>query len=273
MFSTGILLTMLTGILIIIGWLAGGVWGVSMAFIVAAIIIITSYSYYEKFLLKMYKARPTKNVLLENIVKELARDASLPTPKIYMIETDEPVPNSFSTGKGPKRSSIVVTSGLLSLERHEIEAVIAHELGHVKKKDGVSSGMAAIIGGAIAYPANYAYWKMKYGEVKSGSIMLTILMYIFGPIAAFFIRSSIPDRMEYKADYASAVVTKRPKSLVSALNKMSAVFEERTIRGSIATSHLWVVNPFKGHWLINLFSTNPSIYKRIERLRHMHGEG
>ena len=98
MFSTGILLTLITGILLIIGWLAASFWGIINAFIIAGIVFIISYAYCERFILSMYNARPTKNVILESIVKDIARDAGMPTPSIYMIETDEPIPNSFSLG-------------------------------------------------------------------------------------------------------------------------------------------------------------------------------
>lgn len=273
MFSTGILLSLITGILLIIGWLAAGFWGIGTAFIIAAIIIITSYAYCERFLLRVYNARPTKNVLLENTVREISRDAGLPPPQIYMIDTDESVPNSFSVGKSPRRSCIVVTSGITELEQHEIEAVIAHELGHIKSGHNTSRCMAAMIGSVISYPANHAYWAIRSDKTISGSISLSILMALFGGIAAFLIRISIPEIMEYKADYLSAVITKSPKSLVSALEKISVVFEEKTIRGPVATSHLWIVNPFSDHWLTRFFSTHPPTDKRINGLKYMHGDG
>jgi heat shock protein HtpX len=99
MFSTAILLSVLTGILLVIGWIVGGLWGITFALILAIVINFLSYWYSDRIVLRMYKAKPTKNMLLEDMVKKLARDAGLPAPKIYMIETKEPIPNAFATGR------------------------------------------------------------------------------------------------------------------------------------------------------------------------------
>lgn len=276
MFGTAILLSVLTAILLAIGWLLAGLWGITIAIILSVVINFLSYWYSDRIVLKMYKAKPTKNILLEDMVKELARDAGIPVPRIYMIETSKPIPNAFATGRDPEHSVIAVTSGLLGLEREEIKAVIAHEMGHIKNRDVMVASMAAAIAGAIAYVAQIAYWSMFLGGGRregGSSILLMVAIVILAPIAALIVRLAISRGREYKADYSSAVITKNPKSLASALRKISGVTGEKTIKGPAATSHLWIVNPFRGNWFSNLFSTHPPIEKRIKKLMEMHGEG
>ncbi len=275
MFSTAILLSVLTGILLVIGWLVGGFWGITIALILAIVINFLSYWYSDRIVLRMYNAKPTKNVLLADMVKELAREADIPVPRVYMIETRESVPNAFATGRNPEHSVIAVTSGLLSLERDEIEAVIAHEMGHIKNRDVMVASMAAAIAGAIAYVAQIAYWSVFFGGERrqgGGSLILMVAIVILAPIAALLVRMAISREREYKADYTSAVITKRPRSLASALRKISGVVKHKTIKGPAATSHLWIVNPFKGNWFSNLFSTHPPVEERIRRLTKIDGD-
>jgi heat shock protein HtpX len=275
MLDTAILLSVMTAILLAIGWLIGGIWGITIAIILSIVINFLSYWYSDKIVLRMYNAKPTKNILLEDMVKELSRDAGIPTPKIYMIETSESIPNAFATGRDPKHSVIAVTSGLMNLEKEEIMAVIAHEMGHIKNRDVMVASMAAAIAGAISYVAQMAYWSMFLGSGRregGSSILLMVAIAILAPIAALIVRMVISRKREYGADYSSAVITKNPKSLASALRKISGVSKEKTIKGPAATSHLWVVNPFKGNWFSNLFSTHPPIENRIKKLMEMHGE-
>ncbi len=274
MFHTVVLLSFLTGILLVIGWLLGGFWGTTIALVLAIAINFGSYWYSDSIVLRMYNAKPTKNVLLENMVKKLAREADLPVPKIYMIETKEPVPNAFATGRDPGHSAIAVTSGLLNLEHDEIEAVIAHEMGHIKNRDMMIACMAAAIAGAIAYVAQIAYWSMFIGNRRQGesSLLLMAVIVILAPIAAIVIRLAISRGREFKADYTSALITKRPRALASALRKISGSLEDRTIKGPAATSNLWIVNPFRGNWFSNMFSTHPPVRERIRRLENLDGE-
>lgn len=274
MFSTAILLSVLTGILLVIGWLIGGLWGTTFALILAIVINFLSYWYSDRIVLRMYNAKPTKNILLVDMVKELAREADIPVPRIYMIETRGSVPNAFATGRNPEHSVIAVTSGLLGLEKDEIEAVIAHEMGHIKNRDVMVASMAAAIAGAIAYVAQIAYWSVFFGNRREGgsNIIFMIVIVILAPIAALLIRMTISRGREYKADYTSVVITKRPRSLISALKKISGVVKHKTIKGPAATSHLWIINPFKGNWFSNLFSTHPPVEERIRRLNKIDGD-
>jgi heat shock protein HtpX len=273
MFSTAILLSTLTGILLVIGWVIGGLWGSTFALILAVVINFLSYWYSDRIVLRMYNARPTKHIKLENMVKKLAGEAGLPLPGIYMIETRNKIPNAFATGRNPEHSVIAVTDGLLELDDHEVEAVIAHELGHIKNRDVLVASMAATISGAIAYVAQMAYWSVFMGERREGGagILLVLVMVILAPIAALILRLAISRSREYRADYTSSIITKRPRSLASALEKISGITEKRTIKGPAATSHLWIVNPFGGNWFSNLFSTHPPVKERIRRLRELDG--
>ncbi len=269
MFNTAILLGTLAAILLVIGWLIAGVIGMTIALFIAIAINIISYWYSDKFVLKMYRAKPLHNEHIQSMVEKLAHEAKIPKPKLYSIPSD--VPNAFATGRNPEHSAIAVTQGLLHLDKEEIEGVLSHEIGHIKNRDILVQTLAATIAGAIAYVAQIGYWSMFMGRGRrdEGNVLMLILMVIFAPLAALLIRMAISRSREYKADRTGALLTKNPRGLSSALRRISQIARHHPIKGSSATSHMWIVNPFHKDWFTGLFSTHPPIEKRIERLEEL----
>ena len=265
------LLGTLTGILLVVGLLVGGLWGMAFALGLAVIINVFSYWYSDRIVLKMYGARPTDNSDLNEMVARLAHEAKLPKPGVYIVPNE--TPNAFATGRNPRRSVIAVTEGLLRLEREEIEGVLAHEMAHIRNRDVLVATMAATIAGAIAFLAQIGYWSLFMGGDRrdQGSMLGLLLVIIFAPVAALLIRMAISRREEYRADNLGALLTKNPRGLASALRKISHYARQQPMRsGSTASSHMWIVNPFRGDWFTGLFSTHPPIQKRIEMLEEMH---
>lgn len=268
MIGTITLLGTLTAILLAVGWLVGGVIGMTLALVFAAILNFVSYWYSDKIVLKMYKAKPSDNVWLNKTVKKLAQNAKIPTPRVYTIPSR--VPNAFATGRDRRNAVVAVTDGLKELEAEEMEGVLAHEIGHIKNNDMLTSAVAATIAGAISYIAYMGYWSTFGGNSRGeGSMIGMILMVVFAPIAALMVRMAISRNREYKADKTSALLTKNPAGLASALSKIETIAKSNPLRGSNATSHMWIANPFKRDSFGNLFASHPPMEKRIERLMEM----
>jgi heat shock protein HtpX len=264
------LLGTLTGILLVVGMLIGGVIGTTIALVIAVVINLISYWYSDKIVLRMYGAKRAHDHELNETVRKLSHEANIPKPRLYLIDNE--APNAFATGRDPQHSSIAVTRGLLKLDDDEMEGVLAHEISHIKKRDVLVATMAASIGGAIAYLAQIGYWSLFFGNRRNdNSILPLILIIVFAPLAALLVRLAISRNEEYKADKFAALLTRNPKGLASALRKISTHAKEMPMKkGSTATSHMWIINPFKGDWFSGLFSTHPPIERRIERLQDMH---
>ena len=161
---------------------------------------------------------------------------------------------------------------MLKLEREEIEGVLAHEIAHIKNRDTLVQVMAATIAGAIAYLAQMAYWSLFFhGDTREeGNLIGLLAIVIFAPLAALLLRLALSRSREYAADYKGALLTKRPRALASALEKIDRMVKEKPLKNmSSATSHLFIVNPFKRDWFNNLFSTHPPVEERVRRLREM----
>ena len=267
------LLGTLTGILLLVGMLIGGIAGTTIALFIAIAVNLLSYWYSDRIVLRVHGAKRTEIKELHSKVEKIAHEAGIPKPKIYMIESD--APNAFATGRDPRHSAIAVTRGLLQLDDEEIEGVIAHEISHIRNRDVLVATMAASIGGAIAYLAQIGYWSLFLGgnRREEGNALGILLIIIFAPLAALLVRMALSRNEEYKADRTGALLTGNPLGLASALRKISKYSAEHPMRtGSAATSHMWIVNPFRSDWFTGLFSTHPPIEKRIEMLQEMHPE-
>ncbi len=252
------------------GWVIGGFSGMLIALLLAVVVNLLSYWYSDTIVLKMYRARPSRHIEIENMVKKLCREAKIPEPKLYVIPTD--APNAFATGRDPAHSAVAYTQGLLRLKDEEIEGVLAHEIAHIKNRDTLIQVMAATIAGAIAYIAQWGYWSLFFhGDSREqANIAGIIAIVIFAPLAAMLLRLALSRSREYKADYQGALLTKRPRALASALEKISDYVRHKPLRNaSSATSHLFIVNPFRQDWFNSLFSTHPPVEERVKRLREM----
>jgi heat shock protein HtpX len=272
MYSTIMLLSVLTAILGLFGWLFGGFPGVAIALALA--FALNSFIYWksDSLVLRMYGAKPAEEPRLDGMLKGLAREAGIPVPRLYMIEGTS-IPNAFATGRSPSSSAIAVTRPLLEFRDDEIGAVLAHEVAHIRSRDTLVNVIAATIGGAIGFLAQMAYFGLYLdGDSRSGSNLISLLLLaIFAPIAAFMVRMAISRKSEFRADYLGTLFTKSPRSLVRALEKIEDAASSRPMRGPAATSHLWIVNPFSRNWFTGLFSTHPPVRERMKRLLEMEG--
>ncbi len=163
----------------------------------------------------------------------------------------------------------MVTKGLIdNLDKEEIEGVLAHELSHIKNHDILISTMAATIGGAISFLANIAWWSLFMGDSDRNSLMFIPLL-ILAPVGAMIVQLAISRTREYGADYSAGIITKNPTGLAKALKKIEGFVKLNPTKGNAATSHLFIVNPFKADAISKLFSTHPSTEERIKRLEEL----
>jgi len=208
---------------------------------------------------------------LYQIVEHLAQEAKLPVPTVYFIPSDSP--NAFATGRDPSHAAIAVTRGIVDLlSSEELEAVLAHELGHVRNRDILISTVAAVLAGVVT---TIAHWGMYLGpsysdrEDRPNPIFL-LLLAITAPLAASLINLAISRSREYEADATGAKICGHPLALASALAKIQALAQQVPMRSANpALSSLYIVKPQEGNWMINLMSTHPPIPDRIKRLEEM----
>jgi heat shock protein HtpX len=270
--KTAFLLTLLTLFLLFIGARFGGRNGMILAFIVAVGMNFFSYFYSDKLALSMYRAQPVMQEQLPRvyqIVERILPRMALPMPRIYVIPSDSP--NAFATGRNPKHAAVAVTQGILNLlNDEELEGVLAHELGHVKNRDILTSSIAATLAGAITLLAQFGRFAGAFGgggRDNRGRGIGGLFMLILAPIAATLIQLAVSRSREYEADATGAHVTGNPYALASALQKLDAYSRRLPLQASPSTAHLFIVAPFLGGAsLANLFSTHPPMASRIERL-------
>ena len=272
--KTALLLVLMGALLIFIGGILGGRTGLFIALGLAFLLNFLSYWFSDKLMLAMYRAKPvtaSDYPSLYQIVNNLCTKMDLPMPKLYVINMG--VPNAFATGRSPSKASVAVSPELLSaLSKHEIEAVLAHELTHVKNRDTLVMMIAVALATAITFLAEFARIAAFFGfggrDDDDGPNLFVVLgLYIFALIAAPLIQLAVSRTREYLADEGSARVTNRPRSLVTALEKLHAWVKEAPIEGGVpASSSLFIVNPFKGSFFVNLLSTHPTLDRRIKNL-------
>jgi heat shock protein HtpX len=274
--KTTLLLAGLTGLLLAIGQLWGGEQGLVFALVLAGVMNLGSYFFSDKIALAMSGAQPVSRdeaARLYAIVERLAAKANIPVPKIYQIPTDSP--NAFATGRNPNHASVAVTRGILDVcDDEEIEGVLAHELGHVRNRDILTSAVVATIAGAITLIARMAYWGELFGgfgggrdDDRRGGALSALAMMILAPFAAMLIQLAISRSREYQADATGADITGNPYGLARALDKIDKWSKRIPMRVSPTMAHMFICQPLTtGEIFTSLFSTHPPIRKRIERL-------
>ncbi|WP_088342823.1 MULTISPECIES: zinc metalloprotease HtpX [Rhodomicrobium] len=277
-FRTTLLLAVLTALFMAIGYGLGGASGMVIAFVIAAGMNIFSYWNSDKIVLSMHNAQEVdarSAPEFYDLVRQLAANAELPMPKVYLIQADQP--NAFATGRNPENAAVAATTGLLDrLTQEEVAGVIAHELAHVKNHDTLTMTIAATIGGAISMLANFG---MLFGgghrdNNNSGGLGMvgTLMMVFLAPLAAGVIQMAISRSREYEADRGGAYISQRPLWLASALNKIARAAEEipyEQAERNPATAPLFIINPLSGQGMDNLFSTHPNTENRIAALQQI----
>jgi heat shock protein HtpX len=274
--KTVILLAALSGLLVVLGGYLGGKNGATLALVIALVMNFGSYWFSDKIVLSMYHAQEVTESEapdLYNLIRELTINAGLPMPKVYIIPDESP--NAFATGRNPEHAAVAVTEGILRiLNRDELAGVIGHELGHVKNRDILIQTVAATIGAAITYLAQFGFLfggRSSDDREGGGSFLGSLMMMILAPLAAAVIQMAISRSREYIADDTGAKICGHPLWLASALGKLQKGVERVPMQAEQATAHMFIVSPFFGSGMSNLFSTHPPIENRIERLEKMAG--
>jgi heat shock protein HtpX len=256
--------------------------GLYLGLFFAAAMNFSSYFFSEKIALMSYSAQPvtpTDNPdtyrRVAPIVERLSKRMGLPMPRLWVIPQQSP--NAFATGRNPHHASVAFTAGILQLmDDRELEGVVAHELGHVLHRDILISSIAAMLAGTITMLASMARWGMIFGgfsrsddDDRGGGALGELLMILLAPIAAMLIQAAISRSREYDADAASAKYTGTPYELIGGLQKLETWSKRIPMDASPATAHMFIVKPFTGRSLMNLFSTHPPTADRIARLQAM----
>ena len=266
----------LTALLMGIGYAFTGERGMMMALVFAGVMNFVSYWFSDKIVLMMYGAKEIKETewpQVYSVVRRLTMTAQIPMPKLYTANM--PIANAFATGRNPQHAAVVVTRPIVDLlDDNELEAVIAHELSHVRNRDILIASIAATIAGAIFMLARMAQWAAIFGggsrdrEGNSNALGM-IAIAIIAPVAAMIIQMAISRSREYQADDTGARMCGKPLALASALRKLAEGAKRKPLETSPVTAHMFIVNPLSGRSLVNLFSTHPPVEERIKKLENI----
>jgi heat shock protein HtpX len=277
--KTSILMAGIVALFGVVGAALGGSGGMMMALILAAGMNVYAYWFSDKAVLKMYGAQEVTpdNVHFRNyydMVKELAENAQLPMPKVYVM--NEAQPNAFATGRNPEHAAVAATTGIMqALSERELRGVMAHELAHIKHRDTLISTISATMAGAISSIGTFG---MLFGGGRSDdggrnvNPIVAMLMMFLAPLAASLIQMAISRSREFEADRAGAEISRDPKALASALQKISEYAHQihnPTAEAHPETGQMMIINPLSGMLFDGLFSTHPKTEERVSRLMAM----
>jgi len=277
-----LLLLLLGGLGASVSYWWGGEWytGVIVATAVAVIYFLFSWFAGASMILSMSGAREIRHEdapQLWNVVEELSIAGGLPMPKVYLIE--DSAMNAFATGRDPEHASVAITRGLMEkLNREELQAVMAHEMSHVRNFDIRFAMLMAVMVGSIVMICDMVFRSVFFGRRRSSRssdggkgqavmAVVALVLAILAPLLATIIQLAVSRQREYLADASAVELTRNPACLVSALRKLSGDPNELQ-RVSRGTQHLYIVNPLRKmkQGKNSLFSTHPSLESRIERI-------
>lgn len=272
---TAMLLALMTALFMGVGYLIGGEGGMMIAFFIAAGMNIFSYWNADKMVLRMHNAVEVDARSAPEyygMVEALAKNAGLPMPKVYLIDT--PQPNAFATGRNPENAAVAATTGLLQrLSHEEVAGVMAHELAHVQNRDTLTMTITATLAGAISMLGNFAFF---FGGNRENNnplgIIGVLVAVIVAPLAAMIVQMAISRTREYAADRRGAEICGQPLWLASALDKIARnaeVIHNDNAEKNPASAHMFIINPLSGERMDNLFSTHPNTQNRIAALQAM----
>ncbi|MEQ1771013.1 MAG: zinc metalloprotease HtpX [Devosia sp.] len=272
---TGVLIAVMTGLFMAVGYMIGGRGGMLIAFGVAVVTNLFAYWNSDRMVLSMQGAHEVSEgnaPQVYDMVRTLSRKAGLPMPKVFVIETDQP--NAFATGRNPQNAAVAVSTGLLrSLDTREVAAVISHELGHIRSRDTLVMTITATLAGAISMLAQFGFW---FGGSNNRNNPLGplggILMIILAPLAAGLVQMAISRTREYEADRDGAEISGDPLALATALEKISSMAHRQVNVGAErnpAMAHMYIINPLSGARMDNLFATHPAVENRIAALQQI----
>jgi heat shock protein HtpX len=269
----------MTALFMAVGYLIGGGGGMAVAFAVALAMNAFSYWNSGSMVLGMYGAREVdarSGGEYYAIVQQLARNAGLPMPRVFII--DNPQPNAFATGRNPANAAVAASTGLLNtLTREEIAGVMAHELAHVKNYDTLTMTVTATLAGAIGMLANFAFMFGGNRDSNNGGVGIigSLAIMILAPMGAMIVQMAISRSREYVADREGAEICGQPLALASALAKISGYAHRvpnMAAEHNPGTAHMFIINPLSGARMDNLFSTHPDTENRIAALEALAGQ-
>ena len=255
---------------------------VGFALIFSGLTSFFGYWYSDKIILAVSGARPaskTTDFKFFSAAENISLATGLPMPKLFVI--DDSAPNAFATGRDPNHAVVAATTGLLDkLDKTEIESVVAHEMSHVKNYDMRLMSVVVVLVGMITLLADFlmrSSWSRKRSSDSQGIggiiLVIGLVLALLSPLIGKLIQLALSRRREFLADAGSAMITRQPSGLISALKKISAD-KEPLEAANRATASLYIVNPLKGNekqngWFANLFNTHPPVLERIKALEAM----
>ncbi|MEA3229446.1 MAG: M48 family metalloprotease [archaeon] len=257
-------------IFIVIGYLVCGLVGIFAALIFFGLLNLVFYFYSDKIILKFYKAsraEKKKYKSVYDVIETFSEEAGISQPNLYIVKTTTPC--AFLVGKGQDNASIVLTTGLVQLcDEREMEAVISYEFACIVNNSMLLGTFSATVAGVFSFLPEWLLWKMSIRSKRKE--VMNVLLVVFAPFLVFsavVVRLAMSSSQVFEADAAAAKISKKPKNLASALVKIDREIKYRPLKyGTCATIHLFIVNPFNGSVLSNLFSIFPPTDKRTERL-------
>jgi heat shock protein HtpX len=264
------LMALLTALFVAIAGWFGGPDAMLPAFLFAALFNGVTWWFSDRLVLRMYRARELSREDAPDVwdmVDRLRQRAGLPMPKLAISPSRQP--NAFATGRSPRHAAVCFTTGILeTLDRAELEGVIAHELAHVRNRDMLIGTVAATLSAAIVFLARMAFWFG--GDDERGGAIGALLMLVFAPLAAALVQMAISRAGEYRADRVGAEIAGNPHGLAGALRRLEAAATRTPMDVTPAAAHLCIVNPLRGGQAVaSLFRTHPPTEERIRRLEEM----
>jgi len=273
-FKTLMLLVIMAVLFMAVGWLIGGTGGMLLALIAAAGTNVFAWWNSGKMVRRMQGAHELQrhqSPELFDMVEVLAKRAEIPTPTLYVMESDQP--NAFATGRNPENGAVCVTTGIVkALTPDELAGVIAHEMAHIRNYDTLTMTFTATMAGAISMLSQYVFWFG--GGRRDGPLggMGLLVAAIVAPMAALVVRMFVSRTREYEADRLGAQISGQPLALASALRKIAEMSKQtmlRRARRHPATAHMFIINPLTGGNMDSWFSTHPAIENRIAQLQEI----
>ena len=274
--KTAVLLAAMGALIMGIGSFFGQ-GGLIIGLIIAFVFVGGSYWFSDTIAIKAAHAKPVTEQEMPQyyaIVRELTEKAGMPMPRLYV--SPEMQPNAFATGRNPEHAAVAATEGVLRLmDDRELEGVIAHELAHVKHRDILISSVAATIAAAIMMTARWASYAAMFGGVggrrdREGSNPIALLAtIILAPLAAALVQAAISRSREFEADAGGAKIAGTPYGLMDALRKLEGASKQIPMDANPATAHMFIIKPFSGTAILNMFSTHPPTEQRIQALMNL----